>query len=106
MDNETAVRFTSSRQAPSAEELQRLAMEATFSAKEVRISRINLHQPPLDKIKLDHLAATPVASVIAAADPGARNKIGTSVMKQMQRYGDGDGVTFPEETLVLTAQVR
>jgi ubiquinone/menaquinone biosynthesis C-methylase UbiE len=106
VDNETAVRFTSSRQAPSAEELQRLAMEATFSAIEVRISRINVHLPRLDKFTLDHLAATPVASVIAAADPEARNKIGTSVMKQMQRYADGDGVTFPEETLVLTAQVR
>ena len=106
VDNETAVRFTSSRQAPSAEELQRLAMEATFSAIEVRISRINVHLPRLDKFTLDHLAATPVASVIAAADPEARSKIGTSVMKQMQRYADGDGVTFPEETLVLTAQVR
>jgi ubiquinone/menaquinone biosynthesis C-methylase UbiE len=104
--NETAVRFSSSRQAPTAEELQRLAMEASFSDIEVRISRINVHLPRLDKFTLDHLAATPVAPVIAAADPEARKKIGASVMKQLQRYADGDGVTYPEETLVLTAQVR
>jgi phosphoglycerate dehydrogenase-like enzyme len=52
------------------------------------------------------LTATPLASNIAAADPEAREKIGASVMEQLQRYDDGDGVTYPEETHVLTAQVR
>jgi ubiquinone/menaquinone biosynthesis C-methylase UbiE len=106
MGNETAIRFTASRQAPTAEELHRLAMEAGFSTIDVRISRINVHLPRLDKFTLDHLAATPVAPVIAATDPEARKKIGARVMKQLLRYADGDGVTYPEETLVLTAQVR
>jgi ubiquinone/menaquinone biosynthesis C-methylase UbiE len=106
MGNEAAVRFCASRQAPAREELQRLAMEADFSAVEVRVSRINVHLPRLDQFALDHLAATPVAPVIAAADSEARKKIGASVMTQLQRYADGDGVTYPEETHVLTAQVR
>jgi ubiquinone/menaquinone biosynthesis C-methylase UbiE len=105
MSNEAADRFRASRQAPAEEELQRLATEAGFSAVEVRVSRINVHLPRLDKFTLDHLAATPVAPVIAAADPEARKNIGASVMNQLQRYADGDGVTYPEETHVLTAQV-
>jgi len=102
---EAAVRFCASRQVPTAEELQRLAMEAGFSAVDVRVSRINVHLPLLEQFTLDHLAATPVAPVIAAADPEARRRIGARVMHQLQRYADGDGVTYPEETHVLTAQV-
>jgi hypothetical protein len=45
--------------------------------------------------------------VTAEADQlRARKQIGASVTKQMQRYADGDGVTCPEETHVLRAQVR
>jgi len=105
VSKEAAARFNASRQTPAAEELQHLAMEAGFSEVEVRVSRIDAHLPHLDKFILDHLAATPVAPVIAAADPDARDKICASVVKQLQRYADGDGVTYPEETHVLTAQV-
>ena len=101
-----ALQFCASRQVPAKEELQRLATEAGFSAVDVRVSRINVHLTRPDKFTLDHLSATPLAPIIAAADPEAREKIGASVMKQLQRYDDGDGVTYPEETHVLTAQVR
>jgi ubiquinone/menaquinone biosynthesis C-methylase UbiE len=102
--NETAVRFCASRQAPTREEIQRLAREAGFSAVEVGICRIKASLPRLDRFTLHHLAATPVAPVIAAADPETRKKIGASVMNRLQRYADGDGVTYPEEAHVLTAQ--
>ncbi len=105
VSNEVAARFCASRQVPAGEELQRLAMEAGLSAVEVRVSRIDVHLPRLDKFTLDHLAATPVAPVVAAADPATRKQIGANVMEQLQRYADGDGVTYPEETHVLTAQV-
>ena len=101
-----ALQFCASRQVPTEEELQRLATEAGFSAVDLRVSRINVRLPRLDKFTLDHLSATPVAPVIAIADPEAREKIGACVMKQLQRYADGDGVTYPEETHVLTAQVQ
>jgi ubiquinone/menaquinone biosynthesis C-methylase UbiE len=100
-----ALQFCASRQVPTKEELQRLATEAGFSAVDVRVSRIHVHLPCLDQFALDHLSATPLAPIIAAADPEAREKIGASVMEQLQRYDDGDGVTYPEETHVLTAQV-
>ena len=94
--NEAAVRFCASRQVPTKEELQRLATEAGFSAVDVRVSRINVHLPRLDQFTLDHLAATPVAPVIAAADPEAREKIGASVMEAAaalcrRRWGDLSG---------------
>jgi ubiquinone/menaquinone biosynthesis C-methylase UbiE len=104
MCDEAAARFCASRQAPAREELQRLATQAGFSAVDVRVLRLNVHLPRLDKFTLDHLAATPVASLIAAADPKARKEIGASVMKELQRYSDGDGISYPEETHVLTAQ--
>lgn len=103
--NEVADRFNASRQVPTAEDLRYLATEAGFSAIDVRVSRIDVHLPRLDKFVLNHLAATPVASAIAAADPEARKKIGASVMERLRRYVDGDGVTYPEETHVLTAGV-
>jgi len=34
-----------------------------------------------------------------------REKVGARVMQELQRYADGEGVTYPEETHVLTARV-
>jgi len=106
ISNETSVQFLSSRrQAPTREELQHLATGAGFSGVEVRVSGINIHLPDLDQFTLGHLGATPFAAVIAAVHPTTSKQLGPSVMKQLQRYADGDGVTYPEETHLLTAQV-
>jgi ubiquinone/menaquinone biosynthesis C-methylase UbiE len=105
IDREAAERFCVSRAAPASAQLRHLATQAGFSAVEVQVRRINVHLPRLDKFTLDHLAATPVAAVIAAADPEARKNIGERVTNRLQRYADGDGVTYPEEAHVLTAQV-
>jgi ubiquinone/menaquinone biosynthesis C-methylase UbiE len=102
---ETASRFRASRNAPGKQELERLAVAAGFAEVNVRISQMNIHLPRLDTFALEHLAATPVAASIAAVDPGLRKSIGASVMRDMQRFNDGDGVTYPEETHVVTARV-
>jgi SAM-dependent methyltransferase len=101
-----ATKFCASRQVPAKHELQCLTTEAGFSDVEVRVNRLDIHLPPLGRFILDHLAGTPVAPFIAAANPEVRKQIGASVTKQLQRYADGDGVTYPEEIHVLTAQVR
>jgi ubiquinone/menaquinone biosynthesis C-methylase UbiE len=101
-----ATKFYTSRQVPTKDELQALATEAGFSDAAVRIDRLDIHLPRLDGFVLGHLTGTPLAPFIAAVDPEARKQIGASVTKQLQRYADGDGVTYPEETHVLTAQVR
>ena len=106
LGNEAAAGFLVSRKVPAKEEVERLAMEAGFSDVRVGVSRINVRLPRLDQFVLDHLAATPIASAVAAVDRETHRQIGASVTKQLQRYADGDGVTYPEETHVLTAQVR
>lgn len=105
ISEEAAARFGAARQVPATDELRRLATEAGFSDVEIRVNRINIHLPRLDQFALDHLAATPVASDVAAADIEARKKIGASVMNELRRYAEGDGVTYPEETYVLTGRV-
>ena len=102
---ESAVRFCASRQVPTAEDLQRLATQAGFADVDVRLHEINIHLPRLDEFTLNHLAGTPVADGLAGATPEAREKLAASVMKELQRYADGDGVTYPEEARVLTARV-
>jgi len=102
--SDTAARFNASRKTPAADELQQLVMEAGFSDVEVSVSRINVHLPQIDQFVLEHLAATPVASALEAVDAEARRKIGASAREQLQHYADGDGITYPEETHVLTAR--
>ena len=103
VSDEVAGRFCASRRAPAREEIERLARDAGFSHIEVRVARIDVRLPTLDAFVLDHLSATPVAPVLARADCDARRSIGASVMKQLAAYADGDGVSYPEETYVLTA---
>ena len=101
---ETATRFCASRQAPSRDELERLAVNAGFSDVRINLARLDVRLPQLAEFALEHLAATPVASVIAATDAQTRRSIGASVMAQLDRYADIEGgVTYPEETHVLTA---
>jgi len=106
VDGDTAARFNASRKTPTSDELRRLVTEAGFSDVEISVSRINMHLPRIDKFVLDHLAATPIASDVASTDTETRKQIGSSVMQQLQSYTDGDGITYPDETRVLTAQVR
>jgi SAM-dependent methyltransferase len=102
---DTASRFLASRKVPAKEDLERLAVETGFSDVAVRISRINIHLPRLDAFVLEHLAGTPVAEAMATVDAEARKNIGGSVMRELQRFNDGDGVTYPEEIHLVTARV-
>jgi ubiquinone/menaquinone biosynthesis C-methylase UbiE len=101
---EVASRFCASRRVPVREELERLAVGAGFSDVDVRVGRINVHLPGVDRFVFEHLAATPVAASIAALGDAATACIGALVRREMQRFGDGDGVTYPEETHVVTAR--
>jgi ubiquinone/menaquinone biosynthesis C-methylase UbiE len=104
IDEDTAARFCASRKVPGKDELERLATAAGWSEVKVRVSRLHIHLPPLERFVLEHLAGTPVAGAIAAADAESRRNISTSVMRAMERFKDGDGVLYPEETHVVTAR--
>jgi ubiquinone/menaquinone biosynthesis C-methylase UbiE len=104
---ETAHRFCASRQAPTKEELLQLVNDAGFADGEIHLAHLNVRLPRIDQFALEHLAATPVASVIAAADAETRAMIGAIVMHQLERYADTAGaVIYPEETYVLTARTN
>jgi ubiquinone/menaquinone biosynthesis C-methylase UbiE len=101
--DDIAARFCASRQAPTKEELEQLAKDAGFSRIAVQVRRLDIHLPPPENFVLDHLAATPVASAIAAAGSEISNRIGADVRNQLQPYTDRHGMTFPEETYFLLA---
>jgi len=101
---ETAVRFRASRNVPGKEEILSLMTAAGFRDVEIRVARRDTHLPAPDKFVLSHLASTPVAAAIAETEAEVRAAIGARVMEQLQRHADGDGVTFPEETHLVTAR--
>ena len=105
MSPDVALRFCASRKAPGGAELQRLVADAGFAAIDLRIERMTIDLPPVEIFALDHLSATPVASDIVAAAPFVREEIGRSVRDQLHAYTRDKGVSYPEETHVLTAQV-
>jgi SAM-dependent methyltransferase len=104
IDSGTADRFLASRAAPSRDELAESAAAAGFIDVRLDVSRIHVHLPRIERFALEHLAATPVAATVASAGPDARAEVATSVAQAMRQYVDGDGVTYPEETHVLTAR--
>jgi ubiquinone/menaquinone biosynthesis C-methylase UbiE len=104
--DDVAARFCASRRAPGRDELARLATDAGFSDVVVEARRLDLRLPSPDTFVLEHLAATPVASDLAAQDSEVHARIGAAVLDRLRPYGDGDGVTFPEETHVVTARLE
>jgi hypothetical protein len=52
---------------------------------------------------LSHLAATPVASAVAGVGAEARTALADQVSLALRAYVDGDGLTIPDETNVVTA---
>jgi ubiquinone/menaquinone biosynthesis C-methylase UbiE len=104
LSREVAERFCASRNVPSADEIRLLATNAGFMGVDVRVSRLDMHLPPLDKFVLRHLASTPVASALAAADEQIRKKVEASVIEQLKDYAGAEGVTYPEEVHLLTGR--
>ncbi len=102
--DDIAVRFCASRQAPAKEELERLAKDAGFSRIAVQVRTLDVHLPQPENFVFEHLAATPVASAIASADPEIHQRIGAEVRNQLRSYMDRNGITFPEEAYFLLAR--
>ena len=105
LDETTAASFCALRKVPGKEELERLAETAGWSEVKVSVSRLNIHVPGVERFVLEHLAGTPVAAALAAADAETRKSIGASVKRAMERFEDSNGVTYPEESHIVTARV-
>ena len=100
---EVAARFSASRVVPDADELGRLAADAGFRDVAIEACRMNTRLPAVDRFVLAHLAATPVAGAVAAASVDARSAVADHVRLALRAYADGDGVTVPDESNVVTA---
>jgi hypothetical protein len=64
---------------------------------------MNIRLPAVEGFVLSHLAATPVASAVAAVGSEARAAMADQVSLALRAYVDGDGLTIPDETNVVTA---
>ena len=106
VDESTATSFCASRKVPGKDELERLVATAGWSEVKVSVSRLSIHVPGVERFVLEHLAGTPVAAALAAADAETRKNIGASVKRAMELFEAGDGVTYPEETHVVTARTQ
>ncbi|HEY3100493.1 MAG TPA: methyltransferase domain-containing protein [Methylomirabilota bacterium] len=100
---EVAARFSASRVVPADDELRRLAVDAGFRDVALEACRMNMRLPALDRFVLSHLAATPVAGAVAAASVAARAAVADEVRLALRAYAEGDGVTVPDESNVVTA---
>jgi len=100
---EAAATFSASRVVPDAEELYRLVVEAGFREVAIHPCVMNIRLPAVEGFVLSHLAATPVASAVAAVGSEARAAMADQVSLALRAYVDGDGLTIPDETNVVTA---
>lgn len=99
---DVASRFCASRDVPDDKELLRLAA-ASFRDVKLHVQRMIVRFPSLEEFVLGHLAATPVASEVRAMGNPAREALGHDVARELSAYREGDGVAFPEEINVVTA---
>ena len=104
VDPETATRYRASRVVPEAEALHQLLVDAGFRAVQIRPSVMTSRLPPIEAFVLCHLAATPVAGVVAALSPESRAALARQVGLALQAYADGEGVAVPDETHIAMAQ--
>jgi ubiquinone/menaquinone biosynthesis C-methylase UbiE len=101
---EAAATFSASRVGvPDAGELRRLGVEAGFREAIVQPCVMNTRLPAVDQFLLAHLAATPVADAVAAIGSTPRAALVDQVNVALRRYVDGDGLSVPDETNVVTA---
>jgi ubiquinone/menaquinone biosynthesis C-methylase UbiE len=101
---EIAARFCASRAVPSVDETQVLVSSAGFRQIQISVARMQIRLPPLEDFVPCHLASTPVSSAIASADAGVRKKMAADVAMQLEDCADADGVTYPEETVLVIAR--
>ena len=100
---DAAATFSASRAVPDADELHRLVVEAGFRDVAIHPSVMNIRLPAVEELVLSHLAATPVASAVAAIGSDVRAALVHQISLALRAYVDGDGVTVPDETNLVKA---
>jgi SAM-dependent methyltransferase len=101
--HEAAATLRKSRACPDPETLRHFMEQTGFRETEIRSRTIVRRLPAVAGFVLRHLAATPVASAIAALSEGARATLADEVRTALRAYEDGDGVAFREVANVVIA---
>jgi ubiquinone/menaquinone biosynthesis C-methylase UbiE len=102
---EIAQRFCASRDVPPGEELARLCLAAGMQDVKLRIGKMMIHLPSLQDFVVCHLAATPIADSLLPMNAEGRAQLGREIAEALAQHREGDGITFPEETNIVTATV-
>jgi hypothetical protein len=89
---------------PDREGLRALATEAGLRAVNVRIHIEEVRFPSAEKLLLHEVAAGPLAEPWASLSADGRTALSSDLTELMRAHADDDGVAFPMETLVVTAE--
>jgi ubiquinone/menaquinone biosynthesis C-methylase UbiE len=100
---EAAATLRKSRACPDPETVQHLMTEIGFRDAQIRARTLTRRLPAVASFVLRHLAATPVAGVIAALSAEARATLAEEVSGALQAYREGDGVRYSEVANVVIA---
>jgi SAM-dependent methyltransferase len=96
--------FCASRKVPGDAELLELASAAGLRDAQLHVQKRTVRLPSVERFVIRHLAATPIAAQLRAAEEAQRTALGRDVAQQLAPYREGDEVAFPEEITVITAR--
>ena len=99
---EAATTLRRSRYCPDPESVRHLMEDAGFRDAHTRARTLTRRLSGVSDFVLRHLAATPVAGVVAALSEGARATLADEVSIALRPYEDAEGIVFPEVVNVVT----
>ena len=98
---EPATTLRRSRACPDPETVRGLMMQTGLRDTTTCARDLTRRLPEITRFVLRHLAATPVASAIAALSDGERAALADDVRKALLTYAEGDGVRYREVANVV-----
>lgn len=100
---ESATTLRKSRACPDPETVRDLMIQTGFRDAKTCARSLTRRLPEIARFVLRHLAATPVASAIAALSDEGRVALADDVRKALLAYAEGDGVRYREVAHVVMA---
>jgi SAM-dependent methyltransferase len=100
---EPASTLRTSRACPDPDTVRALMVQTGFRDVRTVARTITRRLPGIARFVLRHLAATPVASAIAALSEAGRAALGDDVREALLTYAEGDGIRYREVAHVVMA---
>ena len=103
MGREPATTLRTSRACPGPDTVRDLMVQTEFRDIRTVARDLTRRIPGIARFVLRHLAATPVASAIAALSEARRAALGDEVRKALLAYAEGDGIRYREVAHIVMA---